>query len=67
MSEDFGSGVSRTLSALARQFTTVVWQQGKPPLDSEFNLMSQVTWEKPVPMGSITSSLWILHGSSKTF
>lgn len=45
MTENFGSGVSRTLSALARQFSTVVWQQGKPPLDSEFNLMSQVTWE----------------------
>lgn len=45
MTEDFGSGVSRTLSALARQFSTVVWQQGKPPLDSEFNLMSQITWE----------------------
>ena len=45
MSEDFGSGVSRTLSALARQFSTVVWQSGKPPLDSEFNLMSQISWE----------------------
>ena len=42
MAEDFGSGVTRTLSALARQFTGVVWQSGKPPLDSELNLMSQM-------------------------
>lgn len=45
MAEDFGPGVSRTLTALAEQFTTVVWQADKPPLDSELNLMSQVEWE----------------------
>lgn len=45
MSEDFGNGVTRTLDAIARQFQTVVWQEGKPPLDSEFNLMSQVDLE----------------------
>jgi hypothetical protein len=43
--ESFGPGVSRTLTALAQQFTTVVWQADKPPLDSELNLMSQVDWE----------------------
>jgi hypothetical protein len=41
MSEDFGNGVSRTLSALARQFQAVVFQEGKPPLDSELNLVQQ--------------------------
>ena len=46
MSESFGNGVSRTLSALSRQFDTVVWQKGKPPLDSELNLMSQLDIEK---------------------
>ena len=45
MSESFGPGVSRTLSALDRQFQTVIWQRGKPPLDSELNLMSQVDVE----------------------
>lgn len=45
MSESFGPGVSRTLSALARQFAAVVWQADKPPLDSELNLMSQMEWE----------------------
>ncbi len=45
MAEDFGNGVTRTLSALARQFAAVVWQSGKPPLDSELNLMAQVDFE----------------------
>jgi hypothetical protein len=46
MAEDFGSGVTRTLSALQRQFQVVVWQANKPPLDSELNLMAQVDWER---------------------
>lgn len=46
MAQDFGTGVSRTLSALRRQFEVVVWQQNKPPLDSELNLMGQVDWER---------------------
>lgn len=45
MSESFGPGVTRTLSAFARQFTAVVWQYDKPPLDSELNLMSQIDWD----------------------
>lgn len=42
MAEDFGSGVSRTLSAKMRQFANIVFQADKPPLDSELNLMGQV-------------------------
>ena len=45
MAEQLGDGVSRTLSALNRQFSNVVWQQGKPPLDSELNLVGQIGWE----------------------
>lgn len=45
MSENFGPGVTTTLSAIARQFMAVVWQDGKPPMDSELNLMAQVEWE----------------------
>lgn len=40
-----GPGVSRVLSAFAQQFTTVVWNADRPPLDSELNLMSQVDQE----------------------
>lgn len=46
MSLDFGNGVSRTLNALMRQFAGVVWQQNKPPLDSELNLMAQIDWDR---------------------
>ena len=45
MAEYFGPGVSRTLSAISQQFTTIVWNADRPPLDSELNLMSQVDWE----------------------
>jgi hypothetical protein len=41
MSEFYGNGVSRTLSAFARQFKAVIFQEGKPPLDSELNLLQQ--------------------------
>ena len=46
MAESFGPGVSRTLSALKRQFGCVVWQKNKPPLDSELNLMGQIELEQ---------------------
>jgi len=46
MAQDFGNGVSRTLSALQRQFQLVVWQAGKPPLDSELNLAQQTEMER---------------------
>lgn len=45
MAERF-NGPSRTLSALDRQFASVVWQAGKPPLDHELNLMAQIAWER---------------------
>ena len=45
MPQDFGSGVSRTLTASDRQFSQVVWQFDKPPLDSELNLMGQIDSE----------------------
>ena len=46
MAESFGPGVTRTLSAFFRQFQHVVWQKGKPPLDSELSLMSQIHREE---------------------
>jgi len=45
MAENWGPGVTRTLSALSRQFMGVVWHPDAPPLDSELNLMSQIDWE----------------------
>ena len=46
MSEDWGNGVSRTLSAINRQFSSIVWQASRPPLDSEQNLASQIDVER---------------------
>lgn len=45
MTEYFGEGVSRVMSPLRRQFQVVVWQAGRPPLDSELNLMAQMDLE----------------------
>lgn len=42
---DLGSTVSRTLNSNNRQFSQVVWQLDKPPLDAEFNLQAQITEE----------------------
>lgn len=50
MAENFGPGVSRVLSAVARQFTTIVWQDDKPPLDSELTLSSQIEWDRLATM-----------------
>ena len=44
MAEDFkGSNISRTISTENTQFTNVIWQSGKPPLDSELNLIGQLS------------------------
>lgn len=42
MALDYGNQVSRTLQSEDRNFETVVWNKGKPPLDSELNLMSEI-------------------------
>ncbi|MDO8641794.1 MAG: hypothetical protein Q7R33_09725 [Nitrosarchaeum sp.] len=46
MANDYGTTVSRTLPVDDRSFDTIVWQQGKPPLDSELNLVFDVMSEK---------------------
>lgn len=46
MSEYYGPGVSRTLSAIARQFAGMVFQKGRPPLDAEHNLTSEISTEQ---------------------
>jgi len=42
MTSNFGPGVSRVLEAAGTQYTTAIWQQGKPPTDSALNLMQQL-------------------------
>lgn len=45
MSINFGTGVSRVLDPSQTGFNTVIWQQGKPPLDAELNLIQQLSAE----------------------
>lgn len=43
MAKDYGTGVSRVLDPSKTQFTNVIWQQNKPPLDSELSLISDIS------------------------
>ena len=46
MANNYGSGVSRSLDPTGIQFLNVVWQQGKPPLDSEFVLLGDILGDR---------------------
>ncbi len=48
--DNYGSSVSRTLATDNTRFSGVVWQAGKPPLDSELNLVGQLAWENQADM-----------------
>lgn len=43
--DDFKTYASRTLNTENTQYQNVVWQAGKPPLDSELNLVGQIAKE----------------------
>ena len=45
MSNNYGPGISRVLDVADREFQTVIFQQGKPPLDAEFVLASDLATE----------------------
>lgn len=42
MSNNYGAGVSRVLDPATTQFLSVLWQEGNPPLDSEWNLVGDL-------------------------
>ena len=44
--DSFGPGVSRVLQSSATQYLKTIWQQGKPPTDSELNLIQQLASEE---------------------
>jgi hypothetical protein len=60
MAHNFGTGVSRVLSPEQAAMVQVIWQQNKPPLDSELNFMQQLAedWRR---MGVLrgTPSGWL--------
>jgi hypothetical protein len=45
MVKNYGPGVSRVVDAAQTQFTNVIFQQGRPPLDAEFSLLSDISQE----------------------
>ena len=45
MADNYGNEVSTTLTYLNKKYTQVIWQQGKPPLDSELNFVGQLSAE----------------------
>lgn len=48
MSNNYGDGVSRVLDPATTQFLSVIWQEGMPPLDSEWNLVGDLAagWDR---------------------
>ena len=48
MSNNYGEGVSRVLDPATTQFLSVLWQEGLPPLDSEWNLVGDLAagWDR---------------------
>ncbi len=43
MSTNLGPGVSRVLSSDGTEYTDVIFQKAKPPLDAEFNLLQELS------------------------
>lgn len=60
MTDNFGTGVSRVLDPKQTGYIQTLWQQGKPPLDSELNLMQQLDadWRQQIVLRN-TPSGWL--------
>jgi len=70
MGDNFGTGVSRVLDPKQANFSLVLWQQGKPPLDSELNLLQQLSqdWRQQLVLrGSPSGFLGNETNPSKDF
>lgn len=64
MAQNLGSGISRVLSAMDRQFASVVFKEGRPPLDSELNLVSSMAMEsRAEEIRSRMASGWLMDES----
>jgi len=60
MTDNYGPNVSRVLSPVQTSYKTVVWQAGRPPLDSELSLSQQIAaeWDR-LHVLTATPSGWI--------
>ncbi len=60
-----GSGVSRFIDDRDKQFVGVVFERGKPPLDSELNLISIAALEnRAESLRSELASGWLMNESN---
>jgi hypothetical protein len=67
MASNLGPGVSRVLDPNGREFLEVILQQGKPPMDAEFNLLQELATDitrKAVLRG--TPSGWLGNETNLT-
>ncbi len=60
MADDFKTTVSRTLTTDNRQYSNLIWQAGKPPLDSELNLVGQIATDNLAKVVSTNAHSGIL-------
>jgi hypothetical protein len=60
MADDFKTTVSRTITTDNRQFSNLIWQAGKPPLDSELNLVGQIATDNLAKVVSTNAHSGIL-------
>ena len=70
MGNNYGPGPSRVLDPTARQFLDVIWQQGRPPLDSELTLLQDIAsdWRRKIVMrGCPSGFLGNGTGDSESF
>lgn len=60
MASNYGNGVSRVMDPTAKQMVGVVWQQNKPPLDSELNLLQDLAtdWRRKIVLSGCPSG-WL--------
>src|SRR5262245_56032630 len=63
MAKNYGTGVSRVLDPSQTQITNVIFQQGKPMLDSEYTLLSDIAQEaRQAIVAQGTPSGWLGSG-----
>ena len=59
MTINLGNGVSRNLDTTNKNFTQVIWREGKPPLDSELNLVGQIASDTTLATTALQSGVLI--------
>lgn len=65
MSNNLGPGPSRVLDPAGTEYVEVIWQAGRPPLDSELNLLQElaINASRRVVMRGVPSG-WLLNETS---